>query len=81
VETIRLRPGEVLRLAPDRRFARVRSHGRRFYGANLRLASNRGARRVLLRLRASDWPDGFVQWIAPGQTLEFQHDLAEVGCP
>ena len=80
-ERITLEPGQTKVFVTDLRYARTRNDGTNFYGSHLRAATNTGKGRILLRLRIGDWRDGFVQWIAPGQRMEFQHDLMEVSCP
>lgn len=81
IETLVLPPGAARAFVTDRRYERSRNDGTRFYGTHLRIAANRGRRPILLRLGLPDWPGGFVQWITPGETVEYQHDLLEVVCP
>jgi hypothetical protein len=63
----------------DWQYEKLRNDGVNYYGSHLRVATNIGAREVVLRIRTPIW-FGLVS-LQPGQSQQFQHDLTMVRCP
>lgn len=77
-ETIRVEPGQTQAFYTDWRYEKLRNDGTRYYGSHLRIATNTGSRQVVLGLRAQlSYSEVSLQ---PGQSQQFQLDLANVQC-
>jgi hypothetical protein len=79
VETITVKPGRSQYLKTDWKYEKLRNDGTTYYGTHLRIARNRGKRRI--DLRVTD-PGGLRRdaYVNPGETRKFQHDVFLVKC-
>jgi hypothetical protein len=77
-ETVTVPVGEVKNFITDWRYEKLRNDGYYYYGSHLRIATNIGARQVVVSARNQF---GFQDFsLQPGQTQHFQHDLLVVIC-
>jgi hypothetical protein len=78
IETVTVPAGSDQRFDTSWYFEKRRNDGVHYYGSHLRIATNTGARQVTLRVMNQMGSQSVS--LQPGQTLQFQNDLANVGC-
>ena len=78
-ETVTVGAGRQQWFDTDWQYEKMTNDGVHYYGSHLRIATNTGARQVVLRIRTPIW-FGEVS-LQPGQSQQFQHDLTMVRCP
>lgn len=79
VESITLQPGEKKVFITDWRYEKLRNDGTNYYGSHLRIATNKSARRVDVRLiyGPGSWGTGELK---PSVKWTGAADLQEVSC-
>ena len=77
-ESITLLDGQTKLFFTDWKYEKLRNDGTNYYGSHLRIASNASNRPLKVQIQtqlSSDWVT-----IKAGETLYYQHDLAQVSC-
>jgi hypothetical protein len=77
-ESITLLNGQTKLFFTDWKYEKLRNDGTNYYGSHLRIATNAGARWLKVQIQtqfSSSWVT-----IKGGETLYYQHDLAQVSC-
>jgi len=78
MESITLLDGQTKLFFTDWKYEKLRNDGTNYYGSHLRIATNAGARWLKVQVQtqlSSNWVT-----IKGGETLYYQHDLAQVSC-
>lgn len=77
-ETVTVSAGSSKKFITDWAYEKLRNDGTRYYGSHLRIATNKGTRRVLVET----WSQlGLTAvFVKPGETRTFRQDLALVWC-
>ena len=91
VESISMRAGDSKYFITDWKYEKTRNDGTTYYGSHLRVATNKGQRRVAIQVKTLDIT-GLISFVRtgtntyrvtlePGTVTKFRADLMEVACP